>query len=466
MRFRLFGTEVEVQVGFWINAALLGLPILQSPRLPKTFFLVWVGIVLVSVLVHEFGHVLAVKRHRIDPDVTLHWMGGVTTWRAVLPLKRFDYVVISLAGPFAGFALAALAYGALRFVPASVLATNPHLDFAVSQLVQVNVFWGLINLLPVIPLDGGHVLEHALGPKRQSLAAGISVLAATAAAIYFGMRGAIFGALIFAMAAFGSYQRFRAAQATQRQGGPSPLAPGDEGAGPIPAPVRALLISARRALADEDYERAVRLAAEALAYADEPLPPEAAKQALEVVAWAELMRDEVDAAAETTRRAGQLGDVDAALSAAVLRAKGDDRSARFVLEEARSKGDDRKEVVGPLIQLLIAEGEVARAAAIAFDVVDGLSDDDIRQMANIAFEARAFDWAARLFEAAFQRKGASEDAYDAARALASGGEVKRALDLLRRAVEAGLADPMRAHTDQAFEAMRAQNQLDAVVPRA
>ena len=63
-------------------------------------------------------------------------------------------------------------------------------------------------------------------------------------------------------------------------------------------------------------------------------------------------------------------------------------NAQRVLEQARARGDDRKEVVGPLIQILIEQGEVPRAAAVALDIVDALSTDDAgRALATI----RSFD---------------------------------------------------------------------------
>ena len=49
---------------------------------------------------------------------------------------------------------------------------------------------------------------------------------------------------------------------------------------------------------------------------------------------------------------------------------------------------------------------------MAFDIVESLSDEDARRMAKIAFDGRAFEWAARLGEAVFERSRAPEDAYE------------------------------------------------------
>ena len=63
---------------------------------------------------------------------------------------------------FAGSAVGVLFGGliwvvALQFGPYSGLTL-----FAINNLIFVNVFWGLLNWLPIRPLDGGHLLEALL----------------------------------------------------------------------------------------------------------------------------------------------------------------------------------------------------------------------------------------------------------------------------------------------------------------
>src|SRR5262245_56303232 len=105
MRFRLFGIRVEVQLLFWVTGLLLGLPAASGPPRPGAALGLWMLAVFVSVLVHELGHAFAMRRHGINPEISLHGMGGVTTWGGAEPppLRRRDLVVIYLAGPLAGF---------------------------------------------------------------------------------------------------------------------------------------------------------------------------------------------------------------------------------------------------------------------------------------------------------------------------------------------------------------------------
>jgi Zn-dependent protease len=470
MTFRLFSVDVEIQFGFWFTALMLSFPLLQRSAFPEAAIMV--GVILVSVLAHEYGHAFAIRRHKIEPEIALHWMGGTTTWRMVLPLRRIDHIIISVAGPFAGFALAAIVYGFGYFAPGLYFSLPRLAQFALDQFISVNLFWGIINLLPVLPFDGGHVLEHALGPKRARLTAAISFLVGMLVAVLFLYMRSFLGAFIFGMGAIQSYQRFRSepdvpsnAGAPRSRAARSPSQ--DEGA--IPAPLAASLKMARQALADEQLDRSVALAEEVLAEAektDAPAGPRAASGAFQVIAWARFLGGRLDEAEDALRQASRLGPVDPALEGTLLMARRNLKDARRVLEGARASGDDRKEVVGPLIQVLLDQGEVARAAAIAFDVVESLSNEDARRMAEIAFEAGAFDWSARLYEAVFLRDKQAEDAYASARAFAKYGEADRALDMLRRAVEAGFSDRARAWSDAALESLRKDGSgLAGVLPR-
>lgn len=470
MSFRLFGVDVEIQIGFWITAVLLGVFSFQRSGFQPILLAIWVAVVLVSVLTHEYGHAFAIKRHRVEPEIALHWMGGSTTWRAILPLRRIDHVVISLAGPFAGFAQAGLIYAFREFAPAQFDALPSQLRLGLTLLESVNFFWGAINLVPVMPFDGGHVLEQALGPKRERLAAMISLgVGVIAAAVFLFVYGSIWGAYIFGSGAFNSYQRLMASSPVRRVDPPARAAAAARDEGPVPPEAVGVLKRAREALADEQLGQAEELAEQVLRMAEQEPASDgwrhASRKALEVLAWAHVLRKQLDRAEYALERAKRLGPVDPALVSAVLKARGNMKEARKVLESARTAGDDRKEIVGPLIQILLEQGEVARAAAVALDVVDSLSEEDARRMAELAFEGGAFEWSARLHEAVFAREGQAEDAYAAARAHARSGEPDRALELLRRAVQAGFSDRARAWSDAALESLRGANGLETVLPR-
>jgi tetratricopeptide (TPR) repeat protein len=401
-------------------------------------------------------------------------MGGLTRFQSVLPLRRRSRVLISLAGPFAGFALGALTLAVLRFFPHAFAGASTLRRFAAYSLLWVNFGWGIVNLMPVLPFDGGHVLEHTLGPKHTQLTAAISTIVGFLLAAGFVYLGEVWGALLFGLSAVQSYRLFT--RAAPEEGGRDRETVPDAQA-PVPPELAALLRAARNALGNEELERASSLAQRVLEGDGGTIavPPTARSAALDVIAWAHLLEGRPEVAAEVLAQIRRIAVPDAGLEGAVLFALKDFPKARQVLEAARAKGDDRKQIVGPLVQILIAQNEVGRAAELALAVVDTLSDDDTRQMAALAVEHRAFASAARLQEALFDRRHLAEDAYEAARAEAQGGSPERALALLRRAVEAGFSDRARLWSDAALATLRAspvadgdsglEAALEAVLPR-
>ncbi len=153
MRFRLGSIPVRVQPPFLFLALFMAMNE-RDPRLIG----IWLVVVFVSVLAHELGHALVGKAFGLVPQIDLHGMGGTTSWTGGAELGPARRVAISLAGPFAGFLLAALVF-------AFVLASPPpdrFGQFAARQLMVVNVVWGVFNLLPLLPLDGGNVLKTTL----------------------------------------------------------------------------------------------------------------------------------------------------------------------------------------------------------------------------------------------------------------------------------------------------------------
>jgi stage IV sporulation protein FB len=198
--FRLGSIPVRVLPSFLITTVILNVGLAQaSPQL----LAVWAAIVLVSVLVHELGHALAGRAFGLEPRIELHGFGGTTSWGAAPGLTPGKRIVISLAGPGMGFVaggLVAAFIGAFGpgsdFAVQALLATfqlSPQVpetslaDFVYVNLLFVNIGWGVLNLLPMLPLDGGNVMTHGLDlatsghgekPARMvSLAVAVSAMA-------------------------------------------------------------------------------------------------------------------------------------------------------------------------------------------------------------------------------------------------------------------------------------------------
>jgi membrane-associated protease RseP (regulator of RpoE activity) len=207
VRFRLFGTPIEVKGEFWLTMLVLSIPNLSYGFVPEA--LIFAAVAFASILVHEMGHVAAVRWLGMRARVELGALAGLTHWQPSSRTSRSDHILVSLAGPFAGFAFGALAWG-LELGLGRVAPLPGLVRFAFAQLFWVNVVWGAVNLLPVFPLDGGHVTQNLLGPRRLRLALTISMVVAGGAAIYFLATRATWGAVLFGLAAWASYQRHKA----------------------------------------------------------------------------------------------------------------------------------------------------------------------------------------------------------------------------------------------------------------
>ncbi|AEI68044.1 M50 family metallopeptidase [Corallococcus macrosporus] len=150
--FHVAGFPVRIHPLFFLVALMTGWTLISEPaRLA-----LWVGIVFVSVLLHELGHALAFRRYGCSARIELHGMGGTTQTHEAAHLTHRQSAWVSFAGPGIGFLAGGLVWAASQLAPMG--APGGLADQGVRQFLWVNVGWGLFNLLPMQPLDGGHLL--------------------------------------------------------------------------------------------------------------------------------------------------------------------------------------------------------------------------------------------------------------------------------------------------------------------
>ncbi len=161
---------------FWLNTALLGGALGAST--PEQFrgLIGWGVAVFLSVLIHELGHALAMRSfgdHRVG--IVLYGFGGYA--QGSVPHTRSQDLQLTAAGP--GLQIAAgLAVGwamTLWRIP------FPWLREVCLDFVGVSIFWALLNLLPILPLDGGRICSALVRNTHQALK--ISVVCAAVIAL-------------------------------------------------------------------------------------------------------------------------------------------------------------------------------------------------------------------------------------------------------------------------------------------
>ena len=204
LRLRLFGFPVSIHVSFLIVVAILGYGV------DTTFgeLLGWLGVATVSILLHELGHAVAARRLAgASPTISLYGMGGLTTWRPARPPSRATSVTVAVAGPLTG-----VAFGLLVLVLRQSLNDDQLNAYVFDAALWVNLGWGLLNLLPILPLDGGHVLAAVLPGDdltRMRRAAGVSVAVGVGAGLAALAYGLVFGAVLAGYFAWTSWSMWR-----------------------------------------------------------------------------------------------------------------------------------------------------------------------------------------------------------------------------------------------------------------
>jgi len=168
VKFRLGSIDVRVHASFVFAIMILGM----SAERPSTFA-IWCAAAAVSVLLHELGHAFTGMAYGLVPKIELMGMGGQTSFQDLRDLgaaprsfeasvraKPIREILISFAGPFVTLLLAALLGVAMRVLRSR--GASAYVLELVSLVGWTNVVWGVFNLLPVLPLDGGRIMASLM----------------------------------------------------------------------------------------------------------------------------------------------------------------------------------------------------------------------------------------------------------------------------------------------------------------
>ena len=178
LNFRLLGFPVRVSPWFWLVTALFGLRASQGG--PPAALPLWVACVFGSILLHELGHAVAFRRYGSwATRIVLHGFGGVAIGDRP-PASRWKRIVIALAGPGAQLLLCAVVV--TSHVLTGWAKASDTTEALFSYLVFINLIWALVNLLPIMPLDGGQVCLNLFAllklPRAEVKAWGVSTFTA------------------------------------------------------------------------------------------------------------------------------------------------------------------------------------------------------------------------------------------------------------------------------------------------
>lgn len=235
LRFQVAGFPVRVHPLFWLMALLIsgGLSGVELPIL-----LIGVGTAFLSILVHELGHAIAMLNYGERSRIVLTAFGGLAipdrgVWDSLSTRARDprQQIVISAAGPFAGFFLALMGWAAIKAAGGSVslyfalpfpipvadvsgtVLEAPLARAFLHYLLYINIVWGFLNLVPVFPLDGGQIarqlflMRDAWQGIRNSVI--LSLVVAIGIAVFSLMQRDMWLAMLFGSLAFSNWEAFQ-----------------------------------------------------------------------------------------------------------------------------------------------------------------------------------------------------------------------------------------------------------------
>ena len=416
LQFRVSGIPVRVEPIFFLLLGFLAWANGQTGVLIVVFMVV-AGM---SVLIHELGHATAQRTFGAQPRITLTGFGGYTTG-PVQPRGRS--LVVTLAGPGAGFLTAIVGVALSQLVTSD----SEIVETALDNLIWVNVVWGVFNLLPILPLDGGHVAADLFGLRPAQV---LSLVGAVALGVLGFLTGAVF--MTFMAFILGS-QSLNAMRADRDQ------------------PQLEQLDKARGALLRGQTSEAVELI-EPVAAAPSSFPVEVTSA--ELLAWTHLAEGRPEEArAALDRLRGGISRTTLLVQRMVALAEGKQDEA---LAPAFISCDD-------VVAAMIA-GRMVSAAGVLDRVLEELrtvpvlpgppKTNGYRALQLGLHHAARYPDAARVGALLFELEPGPLVAYNVACSQALAGETEEALAWLDRAVEKGFRDTALLDQDNNFDGIR------------
>ena len=160
------------------------------------------------MIFHELGHAWTARFFKQKTRIELAAFGGFT-YREGKKLKLWQEFIVVLNGPLMGLLLASIAYAIFQTGNFS----NAIVRFLLQFTFTVNLFWTLINLVPVLPLDGGHLmsilLESIFGFKGVKIAIIVGIVCAISTSVFFFIIGAFLIGALFIILTFESLRSLR-----------------------------------------------------------------------------------------------------------------------------------------------------------------------------------------------------------------------------------------------------------------
>ncbi len=204
---RIAGIDVFIHSTFLILIAWIGFSywITQRSLIAVANGVIFILLLFLIVLMHEFGHSLAAKKFGISTrDITLLPIGGLSRLERMPKVPKHE-LWVALAGPLVNVVLAAIFFVWLYLTGGLSNITNTTVveGTLLQRVAYANMILLLFNLIPAFPMDGGRVLRAFLAMRMEYTQA--TQTAATIGqgfALIFGLVGLLFNPFLIFIAFF------------------------------------------------------------------------------------------------------------------------------------------------------------------------------------------------------------------------------------------------------------------------
>lgn len=171
MNFTLFRFPIKIE-GTFLLILLIFLNYDLSAGNYTSFLLKAAGI-LISFLFHEMGHALMFRKYGIESKMVFHGFGGVCIPQNSRPVTHWNDILITLAGPFMNFVMAGISFLVLK--SGMPIAAEAEAEIFFNFFLFINLLWGIFNLIPLLPMDGGMALQSFMKAIKIKKAIEISI---------------------------------------------------------------------------------------------------------------------------------------------------------------------------------------------------------------------------------------------------------------------------------------------------
>lgn len=438
-----------------LNLRLFGIPVSIKPTflILGLLFYGWtshIGIAaelvawaFLAILLHELGHAWAFRRYGISPAIELYMLGGLTyaTRDSIRPqLTHGQQIFISFAGP-----LMSILLGVVLLILTALLGGLPSYFMPWDQAALYPLFfsfgWGILNLLPIMPLDGGHILRHLLAfhPRWNAplIAAWVGIILGGLLLVYTLSEQQWWNSMLIALLLSTNYQQMQ-------------MARGKEVISPTLDPTERI----REYLAKGKYDEALKEAHNLL---KQTTNHQLQGWAMQIIGNLYLQRNDLPAARTFAEAYPGYHQHIPELKLALML---EDQDTAGAMDYARRAYvlNPRPGVAQIYLQLLMSAGQTRDAWAFLESIrtEPEVPADVLAFASELFFQAGQFENALTLYtQLATHQPDNGIHAYNAACATARLGRLEDSLAWLEKAISLGYADFERIHHDSDLAPLRA-----------